>query len=86
MEQEPLQSEMLRVRISSELKKRIDVAYETCGVSEPTLVRDALHALLSFIEQSRGGYNRKAFLEHTHQLHLLAASAPQDGYEVKKMN
>jgi hypothetical protein len=53
-EQKPLKDARIVARVPGELRRRLERAYELYGVTEATLVRDALDATLDYIERTKG--------------------------------
>jgi hypothetical protein len=68
----PLRDEFLRVRIEGVLKQRIARAYSLYGVTEATLVRDAVIAALDYMEAQEGYKRPIQMILNTEAFHAAA--------------
>lgn len=72
--QAPLSEEYIRTRVPGAMKERVARANERYGVSESVLIRDALVAILDYIDRE-DGYRRPVMMVRvTAQLQAVAES------------
>lgn len=82
-EQIPLKDEQIRVRVPGTLKTRINAVFARYGVTEATLVRDALEAILDHIERTRG-YCRPVMMVQADPVRAVAEEKSPYEHGLKK--